>query len=121
MDTGLGPWPLGALQRSSAEDTWWLCLAYAAPNSPIGFAQSHDAGCMLPAAVHWSHQKQVGLHIDSCDFFVQDNGTIIAEDRPYYQTKQLNWDDHACATYKDAVFNVTHVSAPEWVTGIAPQ
>lgn len=52
---------------------------------------------------------------------VQSNGTIIAENRPYFRTKDLNWDDHACATYKDAVFNVTHVSAPEWVTGIAPQ
>ena len=62
-----------------------------------------------------------GLLDDSCPCCMQDNGTIIAEDRPFYQTKQLNWDDHACATYKDAVFNVTHVSAPEWVTNLAPQ
>ena len=52
---------------------------------------------------------------------MQGNGTIVAENRPYYRTKDLNWDDHACATYKDAVFNVTHVSAPQWVTGLAPQ
>jgi hypothetical protein len=41
--------------------------------------------------------------------------------RPHYDTSQLNWDDHACAAYLNATYNVTHVSAPPWVTGVAPQ
>ena len=52
--------------------------------------------------------------------YVQDNGTIIAETRPHYDTRNLNWDDHACAAYSNATYNVTHVSAPQTVTGTAP-
>ncbi|BDA42896.1 probable lipase at C-terminar half [Coccomyxa sp. Obi] len=52
--------------------------------------------------------------------WIQDNGTIIAESRPHYDTRDLNWDDHACAAYSNATYNVTHVAAPEEVTGTAP-
>ncbi|KAK9814603.1 hypothetical protein WJX72_008506 [[Myrmecia] bisecta] len=55
-----------------------------------------------------------------------DNGTWapdatewILEDRPDIAIDQLNWDDHACEGYKRSLFNVTHVSAPDWVTTAA--
>lgn len=51
---------------------------------------------------------------------LQDNGTIVAENRPYMSTKDLNWNDHACLSYEHATYNVTHVSAPEYITGLAP-
>ncbi len=51
---------------------------------------------------------------------MQDNGTIVAESRPYMSTKDLTWEDHACHSYEHATYNVTHVSAPENITGLAP-
>ena len=51
----------------------------------------------------------------------QDNGTVVAENRPYMSTKDLNWADHACHSYEHATYNITHVSAPDFLTGLAPQ
>ncbi|CAL8467464.1 g7002 [Coccomyxa elongata] len=59
------------------------------------------------------------VHLDYSQW-IQDNGTIIAETRPHYDTRDLNWDDHACAAYSNATYNVTHVAAPQDVTGTAP-
>ena len=44
----------------------------------------------------------------------------MAESRPYMSTKDLNWEDHACHSYEHATYNVTHISAPENITGLAP-
>ncbi len=43
----------------------------------------------------------------------QDNGTIVADDRPQRRAKEENWNDHTCSLYKDAVYNVTAVAAPQ--------
>ncbi|EIE24481.1 alpha/beta-hydrolase [Coccomyxa subellipsoidea C-169] len=59
------------------------------------------------------------VHLDYSQWIL-DNGTIVAETRPHYNTRDLNWDDHACAAYSNATYNVTHVSAPQTVTGTAP-
>jgi len=43
----------------------------------------------------------------------QDNGTIVADDRPQRRAREENWNDHTCSLYKDAVYNVTAVAAPQ--------
>jgi len=43
----------------------------------------------------------------------QDNGTIVADDRPQRRAKEENWNDHTCSLYKDAAYNVTAVAAPQ--------
>ena len=66
-------------------------------------------------------QHQHGVHSRAVCDAMQDNGTIVAENRPYMSTKDLNWADHACHSYEHATYNVTHVSAPDFLTGLAPQ
>lgn len=43
---------------------------------------------------------------------VQENGTIVADDRPRRRVQEENWNDHTCSLYKDAVYNVSAVAAP---------
>ena len=66
-------------------------------------------------------RHQHGVHNRAVYDGMQDNGTIVAENRPYMSTKDLNWADHACHSYEHATYNVTHVSAPDFLTGLAPQ
>lgn len=66
-------------------------------------------------------RHQHGVHNRAVYDAMQDNGTIVAENRPYMSTKDLNWADHACHSYEHATYNVTHVSAPDFLTGLAPQ
>ena len=42
----------------------------------------------------------------------QENGTVIADDRPWKRIQEDNWNDHTCLLYKEAVYNVTAVAAP---------
>ncbi|KAK9819269.1 hypothetical protein WJX81_002184 [Elliptochloris bilobata] len=44
--------------------------------------------------------------------WIQDNGTLVADDRPRRQVQDNTWNDHTCSLYKDAVFNVTAVARP---------
>ena len=83
----------------------WIQVGHACLH-PCSRTVSWARACSLGAWYSSAYELQQGVR------GAQENGTIVADDRPRRRVQEENWNDHTCSLYKDAVNNVTAVAAP---------